>query len=87
MSKFRQEIEVLYDVLSSLEDSIIGLWDMVTTKNLNSAMWRKYRLKMLKLDLIIEDGVKGSRVAFEISPRGREFLEIIRAYRSIWSSI
>lgn len=79
----RQEIEVLRDVLSSLEDSDKGIWQIITCNNINSVMWGKYRDMMIELDLIKEAKLLSKKSSFMITSRGRTLLEIIRRYQSI----
>lgn len=80
----RQEIEILHDILSSLEEARVGSWGVVIHNNMNSAMWERYSAMMLGAGLIREEGLAPRRAGYEITPRGSELLSIIRAYRSIW---
>jgi len=80
----RQEIEILLDVLSSLEDSDKGIWQIITCNNMNSEMWGKYRNMMIELEIIKEAKPRSKRSRFMITSRGRTLLEIIRRYQSIF---
>lgn len=84
MTRIRQEIEVLHDILVSLEEGGKVNGRIISANYMNSIMWGKYRGRMLEAGLISEGGIGYGR-RIEITTRGREFLGIIGRYRSIWS--
>lgn len=84
--KPRQEIEILQDIFGLLKDRPRRNREIVIFTFLNDDMWRKYRTRMLELDLIYEVEAEPGNVVFDIAPRGEELLNLISIYRSIWHS-
>ncbi len=84
--KPRQEIDVLQDVLRFIKEKPRRNRGVVISTYLNDEMWRKYRARMVELDLIREvEGEIGKKV-FEVTPKGDELLKLIGVFKSIWHS-
>lgn len=81
----RSEIDVFHDILCSLEEGRKRKWAIVANTNMNAEMLGRYRIRMLNLGLIREELSTGNSV-FEITPKGRKILYVIREYRSLLTS-
>jgi len=79
----RREVDIVHGILSFLEGSERGVWEIVNENCLSTEMWRRYRARMLEAGLIREGGFgpRGRRI--EITERGRKLLAITREYLSI----
>jgi len=84
--KPRQEIEILQNILSLFKDHPRSNRELVVSTYLNDSIWRKYQTRLLELDLIDEFEIASGRVVYDITPRGKELLNHIDVYRSIWYS-
>jgi len=82
----RQEVDVLQDILNFIKEKPRRNRSIVISANLNDVMWRKYRIRMMELDLIREVKVEIGKKGFEVTPKGDELLNLIGVFKSVWHS-
>ena len=84
--KPRQEVEVLQNILGFIKEKPRKSRAIVISTYINDIMWRKYRIRMIELDLIREVEVETGNKVFEITPKGDDLLTLIGVFKSIWHS-
>ena len=84
--KPRQEVDVLQDVLGFIKEKPRSSRGIVISTHLNDIMWRKYRIRMIELNLIHEVEVETGNKFFEVTPKGDDLLNLISVFKSVWHS-
>ena len=75
--KPRQEVDVLQNILGFIKEKPRRSRAVVISTHLNDDMWRKYRIRMIDLDLIREVEVETGNKVFEVTPKGDDLLDLI----------
>jgi len=84
--KPRQEVDVLQNILGFIQEKPRKSRGIVISTHLNDVMWRKYRIRMMELDLIREVEVEIGNKVFEVTPKGDDLLTLIGVFKSVWHS-
>jgi len=76
MSKKRERLEVIYDMLKSVENSKeIGPTRLLYSSNLSPQMFRDYKEEMLGKGFLEEKKSEKGKVVFVLTVKGCSFLE------------
>ena len=84
--KPRQEVDVLQDILGLIKEKPRRSRGVMVSTYINDVMWRKYRVRMMELDLIRKVEVEVGKKVFEVTPKGDDLLGLIGGFKSVWHS-